>query len=258
MPWLSLDLDGTLADHPFARSVLPGLRARLEAAGAGPVVRAEYLRRFASDDPASAYDWDSIYALAWREARLDGEPPSLAALARKAAFDPGLVYSDAPPALERFRRGGWRLALGSNGMSAHQRLALERLGLECELALTPDTTGFVKPQAGFLRALPELAGDRAALDGLVHAGDLLAQDVLAANRAGARAAWVWREMPAAWRAVPAAERAVEPGLAAVVATEFALELDRDGRVGALYDLEPRPDLVVADLLELADALGAPA
>lgn len=47
-------------------------------------------------------------------------------------------------------------------------------------------------------------------------------------------------------------------LAGLVEFEFDIELDRDGRIGALYDLQPRPDLVVANLLELADALGAPA
>jgi FMN phosphatase YigB (HAD superfamily) len=256
MPWLTLDLDGTLADFPFNRTVGVRLRARITHPEVQAAVRREYLRRLSSKHPAEAYDWDDINASVCAELGIP-PVPKLDDLARDAVFAPELVYNDVKPALERFTAAGWRLAAATNGAARHQALAMRSLGLKVEAMVTPDTTGFVKPQRGFLEALPLAVGDEKALDGAVHVGDLLAQDVLAANRAGVRAAWVWRSMPDSVRRVPPAERPHHEAVRAEIAREFPAELERDGRVGEFYDdAEPRPDYIVADLLELADLLAA--
>ena len=254
MPWISFDLDGTLAEWPYGKAVISKFRAAFDHPEAGAAVQREFRRRLSSDRPADAFEWDDIHEVARLELGF-GELPLLGDLAASATFDPGLVYPDTGLALARMRAAGWRVAVGTNGLARYQQVALGALGLEYEALLTPDTTGFVKPQAGFLEALPRLSGDPGATNGLVHVGDLLAQDILAANRAGARAVWVWRAMPEHWRAVPPLSRAGHPDMRATLEEEFPAEIERDGRMGEFYDRAfPAPDLIVADLLELSGAL----
>jgi FMN phosphatase YigB (HAD superfamily) len=244
-----------MAAWPFGRAVLTPLRAEFERAGALTDVRREYLTRLASENPVSAFEWDDIHDAVCAARGL--EPlPRLLDLASSATFAPELVYPDTRPALARLRAAGWRTALGTNGLARYQNAALEALDLHgFEATLTPDTTGFVKPQGAFLRALRDLTGDPAATEGLVHAGDLISQDVLAANRAGATAAWVWRDMPEDLRALSPAARAADGGVSDEVRARFEAELEHDGRIGEAYaEAVPRPDLVVPDLLDLAVAL----
>jgi predicted HAD superfamily phosphohydrolase YqeG len=69
------------------------------------------------------------------------------------------------------------------------------------------------------------------MNGLIHVGDLLAQDVLAANRAGAKAVWIWRDMPDAWTTLNPHERALNPEMHAIIEGQLEVELERDGRMG---------------------------
>ena len=253
MPWISFDFDGTLADWPFGRVVFPKLRAEF-----GPdvqaAIRAEFLQRFASGDPVRAFDWDDTHETVRRNLNLSKAFPKILEFAQDLEFPASLLYDDVPAALERLRTSGWKIALGTNGFAKYQALPVDRLGLVFDATLGPDTTGFAKPQPGFFTRLRDLTHDAQALEGLVHVGDILTQDVLGANRAGVLAAWVWRDMPETLRAIPPLARPDHPSVIKAIESLVPDELELNGRINEAYDSAPRPDYVVADLLELVDLL----
>ena len=213
-----------------------------------------YQQRLASTDPIQAFNWDEMNAIIATDFQLE----ALADILEYAAtqhFDPALVYADTQPALAHLRSAGWQVVCGTNGYAKYQAYALHRLGIEVEAFVAPDTVGFAKPQAEFLRCLPNVTGDQSALEGLIHVGDLLTQDVLAANRAGVTSAWVWRDMPEEILTIPAESRASDPRVITKIGQLTELEFDLHGRmVGSDSDVPPRPDFVVADLLELVELL----
>lgn len=253
MTWISFDLDGTILDWPMGRAVIGPLRDAL-APEPREAIRAEYRSRYASHDPVRAFDWDEIHDLVTTEFKLEPFPRIVEAAVR-ANFAPEWRYADTDPALERLRAMGHRIAIGTNGFAKYQRIPLEKLGIDYSALIGPDVAGFAKPQAAFLHALPRITNDPRAMDGLIHVGDLLAQDVLAANRAGARAVWIWRDLPEAWAGLSPRERALEPEMREEIERHLEIELERDGRLGAPYEM-PRPELIVKDLMELVGALEA--
>jgi FMN phosphatase YigB (HAD superfamily) len=251
MPWISFDLDGTIMDWPMGRAVIGPLRERISDE-VRLAIRNEYRTRFASDDPVRAFDWDEIHSTI--ATRYNLEPfPLILDLAETADWTPDLVYHDTRPTMHALRTAGWKIAVGTNGFTRYQRVPLERLNVPYDVLLGPDVAGTAKPHAGFLRALTHLSGDAHAMSGLVHVGDLLAQDVLAANRVGAMAVWVWRDMPDVWRGRAVQDRAAHPDMPGVVEHHVQVELERDGRAGGVLET-PRPDLIVQDLHELTKAL----
>ncbi len=253
MPWISFDLDGTICDWPFGKAVFNSMRAHLSE-HVIEAMRQEYFMRLRSSDPINAFDWDGIHDLTAEQFGLPAFEPILE-FAAKMEFRSELVYADTQPALERLRTNGWKIACGTNGYAKYQGYALERLGVKAEAFIAPDTVNACKPQREFLQRLPQLTGDKTALEGLVHVGDLLTQDVLAANRAGVKAAWVWREMPATMREIPVLERNQNQQIQAAILEQTAHEFVFNGKLGSSYaDLPPRPDFVVSDLLELVKVL----
>ena len=253
MPWISFDLDGTICDWPFNKAVFRPMRAHLPTS-VQESMRQEYFKRLSSSDPVNAFDWDGIHDLTATEFNLPAFQPILE-FAASVEFKAELVYSDTHPAFDELRAGGWKIACGTNGYAKYQGYALERLGLSTDAFIAPDTVNACKPQREFLARLPQLTGDESALVGLVHVGDLLTQDVLAANRAGARAAWVWRDMPSDMRQIPVPDRIQNQNVQAVILEKTKNEFILNGKLGSSYsDLPPRPDFVVADLLELVEVL----
>lgn len=253
MPWISFDLDGTICDFPMYHAVFKSMRAHWPEE-ARTALGNLYQHRLASENPIQAFNWDEMNAAIAKEFQL--EPlPEILEYAAKQHFDPALVYADTQPALVRLRSEGWQVVCGTNGYAKYQAYALQRLGIEVEGFVAPDTVGFAKPQAEFLRCLPNVTGDQTALEGLIHVGDILTQDVLAANRACVLAAWVWRVMPEEIRAIPAASRSIDPSVITKIGELAELEFGLHGRMAGLNsDFPPRPDFVVADLLELVELL----
>ena len=253
MPWISFDLDGTICDFPMYQAVFKSMRSHWPEE-ARTALGNLYQERLASNDPIQAFNWDEMNAVIAEKHNLEPLPDILEFAARQH-FDPALVYADTQPALARLRAKGWQIACGTNGYAKYQAYALERLEVQIDAFLAPDTVGFAKPQAEFLRCLPNVTGDQSALEGLIHVGDLLTQDVLAANRAGVTSAWVWRDMPEEILTIPAESRASDPRVITKIGQLTELEFDLHGRmVGSDSDVPPRPDFVVADLLELVELL----
>ena len=249
--WISFDLDGTILDWPMGQVVFKPLRETFGTPALHEAFRLEFRQRFASSTPVTAFDWDDIHVSI--TARLDHPAlPTILELAQQGDWTaPDLIYPDTKPALERLEQMGYRSIVGTNGFAKYQRVALEKLGITVPHVIAPDTVGFVKPQAEFLSTFHTLEPDGAIG---VHVGDLLAQDVMSANRAGVTAVWIWREMPAELKAIPVSERPRDAAMQAAVQTTFEHELERDGRFSAVFEHTPRPDIIVADLLELVAVL----
>ena len=249
--WISFDLDGTILDWPFGQVVFKPLRDSFGTPALHEAFRLEFRRRFAGQWPVSAFDWDDIHDCI--TTRLDHPRlPRILELAHQGDWsNPELIYVDTKPALEQLSSMGYKSVVGTNGFAQYQRVALNKLGISVPHVLAPDTVGFVKPQAEFLSTFHTLEPD--GVIG-VHVGDLLAQDVMSANRAGVRAVWIWREMPADLRMIPVADRPLDAAMQRAVQRTFELELERDGRFGEAYEHTPRPDIIVADLLELVSVL----
>jgi FMN hydrolase / 5-amino-6-(5-phospho-D-ribitylamino)uracil phosphatase len=253
MPWISFDLDGTICDFPMYHAVFKSMRAHWPEEARDALGRL-YQHRLASADPIQAFNWDEMNTVIAKEFQL--EPlPGILEYAATQHFDPALVYTDTHPALVQLRSAGWQVVCGTNGYAKYQAHALQRLEIEVEAFIAPDTVGFAKPHGEFLRSLPKVTNDQNALEGLIHVGDILTQDVLAANRAGVLAAWVWRDMPEEIRAVPADSRASDPRVITRISELAELEFGLHGRMAGSYsDFPPKPDFVVANLLELVELL----
>jgi FMN phosphatase YigB (HAD superfamily) len=253
MPWISFDLDGTICDFPMYHAVFKTMRADWPEM-AREALGMLYRERLGSENPISAFNWDEMNAIIANQFHLPALPEILE-FAQTKDFDLALVYPDTQPALHTLRKNGWRIACGTNGFAKYQAYALMRLGIEIETFISPDTVGFAKPQAEFLHCLPQVSSDKNALEGLVHVGDILTQDVLAANRSGVTSVWVWREMPTEIRSIPAEHRAKDPTVVSRIQELAEMEFEVHGRMDAtLADFPPRPDHVVCDLNEMAGIL----
>jgi FMN hydrolase / 5-amino-6-(5-phospho-D-ribitylamino)uracil phosphatase len=252
--WISFDLDGTLCDWPMGRVVFDRLHKEFSTPEISAAFHLEFRTRFASDTPVTAFDWDDTHDSVTTRLGVTAMPRILD-LAAEGIWNPDLVYSDARPALEKLDAKGYLFALGTNGYSKYQGYVLQQLDLELPVVLAPDTTGYTKPQGEFLLELARIVGEETALEGLIHVGDMLSQDVMCANNAGVTAVWVWRQMPPELRDVPVPERATRAEFLEAVQLEFDKERSESGRFGVDYGV-PRPDIIVADLLELAHFLPA--
>lgn len=251
MRWLTLDLDGTLADWPFRYVIQPYMQ-RLVAQY--PSLRlelnAEYRRRLGLGDPQKIFDWGDIHRAVKEKLGLEVEFPDIPHLLEQATLPPEMVYPDVLPSLEAFKAQGWKLALATNGLSKYQQPLTDKLGLPYDFVLAPDTVGATKPQADFWKPLPEATR-------VVHVGDLLTHDIWGANAAGHTAVWVWRNMPPAWRNTPIQERRNRGDYGEVIRAVTEQELDEHGFIGRQQpSVLPQPDHTVADFAELAEALRA--
>jgi FMN phosphatase YigB (HAD superfamily) len=249
--WISFDLDGTILDWPTGRVIFKRLREEFGNEVLNEAIRAEYRERFASDNPISAFDWDDLHDAVTKRLEMENLPRILELAEQGDWTLQGLVYDDTKPALKRLEDMGFKILVGTNGYAKYQKFALEKLGVSVRHILAPDTVGYCKPQAEFLTEFHRLEPGGQIH---VHVGDLLAQDIMAANRARIRGAWIWREMPAEMREIPVLERPRHPAMQEQIYAHFEHELERDGRFGVDYEHTPKPDYVIANLLELCDVL----
>lgn len=249
MRWLTLDFDGTLADWPYRYIVRPVMLPFLEQPAIRQALREEYKRRIEHDNPSLAFDWGDIHQTVRKQLNLEQSFPDVPSLLASASLPPEMLYADVPGALELFRSRGWGIAVATNGYARYQEVLVQKLGIPYDLMLAPDRINQTKPHPEFWQSVQGAEGS------VVHVGDLLSQDIWGANNAGITAVWIWREMPPVWRATPLGERTQRADLEQVIAGILKSELEEHGFVGKSQPSHlPRPDLIIADLLELAEVL----
>lgn len=249
MRWLTLDFDGTLADWPYRYIVRPAMLPFLEQPAIRQALREEYKRRIEHDNPSLAFDWGDIHQTVRKQLSLEQSFPDVPRLLAEASLPPEMLYADVPEAIELFRSRGWGIAVATNGYARYQEVLVQKLGIPYDLMLAPDRINQTKPHPEFWSSVRNGEGS------VVHVGDLLSQDIWGANNAGLTAVWIWREMPPVWRATPVLERTRRPDQEQVMATILKGELEEHGFVGKSHPpYLPRPDYIVADLLELTEVL----
>jgi FMN phosphatase YigB (HAD superfamily) len=247
-PCFSFDLDGTLAAWPFGRTTLPFIRAHVERyidpAEWRKALQAERLALWRAE-PKRAFDWETIHQTVASRFGFPA-PPLLSLLAAQHPIDRQLLYPETPQVLAALRQAGFRLALATNGFLDYQKHAIERFAWQFDVVLAPDLIGLAKPQPGFLHSL------RPGHQPVVHIGDRLCDDVVVANLDGAVAVWIWREMPQQLQEITVLERAqaIDP---ATIHECLMAELTQDGFISEIAQwLQPKPDVIIADLRELLD------
>lgn len=252
MRWLTFDLDGTLADWPFRRLMRPHMQSLLAQPSIRRALREEYLRRLAQGDPTKVYDWGDIHQAVREQLGLPPVFPNIARVLAEAELEPEVLYPDVPTSLAALRQQGYRIAIATNGLAKYQQVLVDKLNIAYDLLLAPDISQALKPDPAFWNPLRS-----GPVQGIVHVGDLLSQDIWGANAAGLTAVWIWREMPQEWQKTPVLERTRRPDLGTVIATKLQSELEEHGLVGLAHpQTPPRPDHIVANLEELWTLLPA--
>lgn len=209
------DLDGVVMQNPFQHGVFPCVRAHVRTAeqlrGLEPAAADElmnttvnriWMQRMKDGKLVAAYDWDDIL----NEASMHlGGPvvPDVSALVRQF-FTPDIIslLPGAAEGLQLLADNGIVMKAVANDYHAYQLPVLEALGIAhffSEL-LTPEQTGFAKPDAGMFQT----AGCT------VHIGDTLPQDIFGANQAGLTSLWLEPELPAELLALEPHELTLQP------------------------------------------------
>jgi HAD superfamily hydrolase (TIGR01549 family) len=98
-----------------------------------------------------------------------------------------------PPALDRLRRAGWRIAIATNGTTAQQSAKILRTGLDrhVDAVAVSEEVGSAKPEPRLFQVAAERCGHRLA-EGDWMVGDCPIRDVAGAQRLGLRTVWLHR------------------------------------------------------------------
>jgi FMN phosphatase YigB (HAD superfamily) len=248
--------------NPFQQGVFPWVRNHVRTAeqlsGLAPAAADElmnatvnriWMQRMADGQLVAAYDWDDILNQA--SSQLGGPViPDVAGLVRKFC-EPGIIslLPGAPEGLQLLTDNGVTIKAVTNGYHAYQLPVLEALGIDHFFSevLTPELTGFAKPDAGMFEA----AGCT------VHIGDTLVHDVFGANQAGLASLWLEPLLPAELLQLAPAARTQQPTFREFLAerlngnlyTRFHPEVNEQSCL---------PDFAVTDVLEAARVLLNPA
>ena len=133
MSAILLDIEGTVSDKRFvAETLFPFARARIKAfvrdhARDGEVAASLSLMRAKLGRPDASPEEIGAELERWIDADKKEEPlKSLQGLIWKEGYDSGElishIYADVPPALERWRQAGKRIAIFSSGSVSAQKL----------------------------------------------------------------------------------------------------------------------------------------
>ncbi|MFZ1992412.1 MAG: acireductone synthase [Alphaproteobacteria bacterium] len=151
-----LDIEGTVSDKRFvAETLFPFARKRIKAfmrdhARDGEVAAAASLMRAKMGRPDAGPDEIGAELEHWIDADKKEEPlKSLQGLIWKEGYDSGElvshIYADVPPALERWRKAGKRIAIFSSGSVGAQKLLFAHTSIG---DLTPYFSGYFDLSTG--------------------------------------------------------------------------------------------------------------
>lgn len=267
MPLITFDLDGTLVDSPFGKVVFPWIEGefrKVSDVDALALIRAEQRKRFTSGKRVEGLHWDDIVKTVAAETGVPW-PHSLPEIMRGERLGPQFrelaFYDDVPDALTALKAAGYRFAVLTNGHVIYQKPIFDHMGVTelFEDLVGPDVTGRVKPD-------PEAFSHPALRGAVWHVGDLLAQDVRAARRAGVRPVLIARPGAAApgllkLASLSPVDRVQEALRLGLLADEYALECEQYG-IFRVPDLVPDraerdtvPDAIIYSFGELPDLFG---
>lgn len=192
--WITFDLDGTIMQNPFIGHVFPEIQWVISMENKDLVhcvdaFVAEHRKRFNQEQYVEAYDWDDIIAsfLQFHQLNLMINVEEMV----KKHCVPGSIYlleEGILDVLQKLKLRGYSLAVITNGYSQFQLPVMDALALTpyFDKIITPDTTGFAKPDIKVFMELEEV---------IAHIGDRIDHDVIPANTWGAKAIWINRSLP---------------------------------------------------------------
>ncbi|OPG15823.1 HAD family hydrolase [Ferroacidibacillus organovorans] len=191
---VTFDLDGTLADAPFERLVLPHVYREMERLGiATPQERLfqEQLRRFDEERRVDAFHWDDLVLQVLRAEGVDASIV-MAELMERADVAKALreekLFPDVIAGLRAIRALGFGISVLTNGHARYQRAVFAKMGVDTlfDVIVGPDVLGISKPNPAVF------THESLKLPVRMHVGDLLTQDVAVAKGAGIRGVMVAR------------------------------------------------------------------
>jgi putative hydrolase of the HAD superfamily len=194
---ITFDADQTLVDFRAAMrealdATLAELRRRVPAAAGLSRDDLQRTRDQVAGELGPTARMEEIRAAAFRRTLEDlGSPDSrfadeLTRFYLEARFREMRLYDDVVPALEAL--GGYELGLVSNGNSYPERVGLDRY---FSFVLFAHDHGVAKPAAAFYGAV--LATANCGPHEMIHVGDSIENDVIAAQALGIRAVWLNRD-----------------------------------------------------------------
>jgi FMN hydrolase / 5-amino-6-(5-phospho-D-ribitylamino)uracil phosphatase len=194
---VTFDADQTLVDFEAAMNkalgtALAELRRKVPAAAGLSRADLRAIRDEVADELGPAVRMEEVRRAAFQRT-LEGlgapDPPfadELTAIYLEARFREMRLYDDVLPTFALL--DDYSLGLVSNGNSYPERVGLARY---FKFVLFAHDRGVRKPDSAFYEAVLAAAGCRA--DELIHVGDSIENDVVAAQALGIRAVWLNRD-----------------------------------------------------------------
>lgn len=263
--WMTFDLDGVVMETPLNFGVLPHVLQILvrnhlaTETGRGKdwevlyselwlKLREEHKRRYASENPYTAYDWDSIVAELANEYGCVEEInlPELLNFYCTAPYVKS--HERAHEILQQLKARGWQIGVITNGYRKYQAPVLEALELVplIDILITPEQIKVVKPEREIFAQVPGLK------DGAwIHVGDTLVLDVYGGRQAGAKTVWFDRYLPAELKKLAPADRVEAAAGKALLQAVWEKEESRYPNLCKKWE-DCQPDWIIYHLAELPD------
>ncbi|MGM8215109.1 HAD family hydrolase [Bacillaceae bacterium W0354] len=197
MKWISFDLDGTLMQNPFVGHVFPELE-ELISPKLGPgksfkeLLVSEHNRKMQLGQIVEAYNWDEIAIDLLKEYEIDLQV-NVEEICNKHCVEPKIYLLDeyVIESLQYLKKRGYQLAVVTNGYYKYQAPVLKELAIYdlFDVIITPDRSGYAKPDARILNELLE-RGELVA-----HVGDRIDHDIVMSNEEGIDSIFINRRLP---------------------------------------------------------------
>lgn len=257
---ITFDLDGVLIKNPFREGVFPEVKKILEEQfidlnGIEPELEnkiwkkiiGEHIKRWNSNKPYLAYDWDGVVQQAAQDMGCSGGI-DVAELVKKYCKYPYIEQIDNPYSiLKQLKKEADRLVVVTNGYYKYQYPVLKALKLDkyFEEIISPEKTKSIKPDRSiFLKAYQ---GE----EKWYHIGDTLTHDIYGANQVGALSIWIVRQLPDGLKKLAPAERSNSEEGMNLYKDQLQRELDRNIIFKSFSPRNIKPNYIINTLDELS-------